>query len=252
MTSEQEHPEQDAPVAVPETAVPAAAAEAAAPAEDEVAAARSRAQQLRLVEALLFAAPGLLRVEDIARRLPEGAPVEELVQALEEQYAGRGVNVVRIAGKIGLRTAADLAGALDIEVPVTRKLSRAAIETLAIVAYQHAERKPVTRAEIEEIRGVNVGGVLKSLHERGLVDIVGRAEGLGRPMLYGTTPVFLEQFALRHLAELPRSDEFAVALRPLSGASAAPDGELPTDAPHANAADPAGESAPAEAAADAS
>ena len=86
---------------------------------------------------------------------------------------------------------------------------RAALETLAIIAY----RQPIGRAEIEEIRGVSVGSVLKSLHERGLIDVVGRGEGMGRPLLYGTTPIFLEQFALRHLEELPRADELAVALR---------------------------------------
>jgi segregation and condensation protein B len=83
---------------------------------------------------------------------------------------------------------------------------------LALVAY----RQPVARAEIEEIRGVTVGNLLKTLLERGLVDVVGRAEGLGRPLLYGTTPAFLEQFALRHLGELPRANELAVALKPLS------------------------------------
>ena len=89
------------------------------------------------------------------------------------------------------------------------RLSGAALETLAIIAY----RQPISRADIEEIRGVAVGSVLKSLHERGLIDVVGRAEGLGRPLLYGTTPVFLEHFALRHLEELPRADELAIALR---------------------------------------
>ena len=89
------------------------------------------------------------------------------------------------------------------------RLSAAALETLALIAY----RQPIGRAEIEEIRGVSVGSVLKSLHERGLIDVVGRGEGLGRPLLYGTTPIFLEYFALRHLEELPRSDELAVALR---------------------------------------
>ena len=101
------------------------------------------------------------------------------------------------------------------ETVETRKLSRAAIETLAIIAYH----QPVTRTEIEEIRGVNVGSVLKSLHERGLIDVVGRAEGLGRPLLYGTTPLFLEHFALRHLDELPRADELNIALRAHATAS---------------------------------
>ena len=90
-----------------------------------------------------------------------------------------------------------------------QRLSAAALETLAIIAY----RQPIERGEIEEIRGVGAGAILKSLHERGLIDVVGRGEGLGRPMHYGTTPVFLEYFALRHLDELPRSDELAVALR---------------------------------------
>jgi segregation and condensation protein B len=89
------------------------------------------------------------------------------------------------------------------------RLSGASLETLAIIAY----RQPIGRAEIEEIRGVAVGSVLKSLLERGLIDVVGRAEGVGRPLLYGTTPIFLEQFALRHLEELPRADELAIALR---------------------------------------
>ena len=83
------------------------------------------------------------------------------------------------------------------------------METLAIIAY----RQPIGRAEIEEIRGVGAGAILKSLNERGLIDVVGRGEGLGRPLLYGTTASFLEQFALRHLGELPRADELAVALR---------------------------------------
>jgi segregation and condensation protein B len=89
------------------------------------------------------------------------------------------------------------------------RLSGAALETLAIVAY----RQPIGRAEIEGIRGVNVGSILKSLHERGLIEVVGRSEGLGRPLLYGTTSIFLEHFALRHLEELPRADELAIALK---------------------------------------
>ncbi|HEY9516862.1 MAG TPA: SMC-Scp complex subunit ScpB, partial [Gemmatimonadaceae bacterium] len=85
----------------------------------------------------------------------------------------------------------------------------AALESLAIIAY----RQPIGRAQIEEIRGVSAGGMLRTLLERGLIEVVGRAEGLGRPLLYGTTSLFLEQFALRHLGELPRADELAVALR---------------------------------------
>ena len=90
------------------------------------------------------------------------------------------------------------------------RLSGAALETLALIAY----RQPITRADIEEIRGVSAGSILKSLLERGLVDVVGKADALGRPLLYGTTPTFLELFSLRHLGELPRADELAIALRP--------------------------------------
>ena len=92
----------------------------------------------------------------------------------------------------------------------TERLSAAALETLAIIAY----RQPIGRAEIEEIRGVAVGGVLKSLHDRGLIEVTGRAEGLGRPLLYGTTPMLLELLGLRDLADLPRSEELTIALQP--------------------------------------
>ena len=180
---------------------------------DEVTAAQSRARLLRLVEALLFAAPGLVEIKEIARRLPDGAPVGELIQLLEEQYAGRGVNVVRVAGKIGLRTAPDLAGALAIEVPVARKLSRAAIETLAIVAYQHADNKAVTRAEIEEIRGVSISkGTLDQLMEAGWIKPHGYREHVpGRPAEWITTEDFLAHFGLDTLAQLPGVEELRAA-----------------------------------------
>ena len=180
---------------------------------DEVAAAQSRAQLLRLVEALLFAAPGLVEIKEIGRRLPDGAPVDELVQLLEERYAGRGVNVVRVAGKIGLRTAPDLAGALAIEMPVVRKLSRAAIETLAIVAYQHADKKAVTRAEIEEIRGVSISkGTLDQLMEAGWIKPHGYREHVpGRPAEWVTTDEFLVHFGLDTLAQLPGVEELRAA-----------------------------------------
>src|SRR5690606_9902889 len=95
-------------------------------------------------------------------------------------------------------------------VPLTSRLSTAALETLAIIAY----RQPVGRAEVEEIRGVGAGGVLKTLLERGLIEVVGRGEGLGRPLLYGTTPFFLSHFGFRSLEDLPRSDELEVILTP--------------------------------------
>jgi segregation and condensation protein B len=186
---------------------------APAPAEDEVTAARSRAHQLRVVEALLFAAPRLLAAEEIARRLPAGAPVDELIQVLEAQYAGRGVNVVRVADKYGLRTAPDLAAFLEIEVPVVRKLSRAAIETLAIIAYQHAEKKAVTRAEIEEIRGVSTSrGTLDQLMEAGWIKPHGHRENVpGRPAEWVTTEQFLIHFGLDSLARLPGVKELRAA-----------------------------------------
>jgi segregation and condensation protein B len=179
----------------------------------ELAAAQGRAYQVRLVEALLFAAPGPVELKEIARRLPEGAPIEELVQLLEEQYAGRGVNVVRVAGMVALRTAPDLAGALDIEVSVTRKLSRAAVETLAIIAYQHAEKKSVTRAEIEEIRGVTISkGTLDALMEAGWIKPGGHREHTpGRPVEWITTDQFLVHFGLNSLAQLPGVEELRAA-----------------------------------------
>ena len=124
---------------------------------------------------------------------------------------GHGVELVEIGGGWQILTRAEYTEAIERAQLAARpaRLSGAALETLAIIAY----RQPIGRAEIEEIRGVAVGSVLKSLHERGLIDVVGRGEGLGRPLLYGTTPIFLEHFALRHLEELPRADELAIALR---------------------------------------
>jgi len=119
-----------------------------------------------------------------------------------------------------------------------QRLSTAALETLAIIAY----RQPIGRSEIEEIRGVGAGAILKSLHERGLIDITGRGEGLGRPLLYGTTPNFLEQFALRHLEELPRADELAIALR--APRQATPPGGVPANKDNGEAP-PAGRLMPA-------
>jgi len=203
---------------VAETGIVAAVAEAVtpeatSPSEVEFASARDRARQQRIVEALLFAAPGLVEFKDLARRLPEGADVEELVASLEAQYAGRGVNLVRIAGKIGLRTAPDLAGALDIEVTVVRKLSRAAVETLAIIAYQHAEKKAVTRAEIEEIRGVSISkGTLDQLMEAGWIKPHGYREHVpGRPAEWVTTDQFLIHFGLNALGQLPGLEELRAA-----------------------------------------
>ena len=125
---------------------------------------------------------------------------------------GHGVELSDAGGGWQILTRAEYTEAIERAQMAQRpaRLSAAALETLAIIAY----RQPIGKAEIDEIRGVNVGSILKSLLERGLIEVVGRAEALGRPLLYGTTGAFLEQFALRHLDELPRADELAVALRP--------------------------------------
>jgi segregation and condensation protein B len=167
-----------------------------------------QAQQLRLVEALLFAAAEPLSEDALARHLDEGANIPRLVRELAENYAGRGVNLVRLAGGWVFRTAPDLAPKLRIERPVARKLSRAAVETLAVIAYH----QPVTRAEIEEIRGVALGkGTIDTLMEAGWVGPKGRRAGPGRPLLWVTTQKFLVHFGLDSLNELPGVDELRAA-----------------------------------------
>jgi len=167
-----------------------------------------RAQRLRLVEALLFAADTPLEETVLAQYFDDQVDVGELLQELVEGYAGRGVNLVRLAGGWAFRTAPDLAVKLRIERPVTRKLSRAAVETLAVVAYH----QPVTRAEIEEIRGVALGkGTVDTLMEAGWVRPRGRRASPGRPLLWVTTPEFLVHFGLDTLNELPGVDELRAA-----------------------------------------
>lgn len=159
---------------------------------------------LRMVEALLFASRDLLSVEEIAARLPLGANVPALIEVLRRAYATRGVNVVEIGGKFGFRTAEDLAYLLSREQVEERKLSRAALETLAIIAYH----QPVTRAEIEEIRGVETSkGTLDTLLETGWVRLRGRRRTPGRPVTYGTTDSFLDHFGLEEVRDLPGMDE---------------------------------------------
>jgi segregation and condensation protein B len=167
-----------------------------------------RAQQLRLVEALLFAADGPLGEEAISRHLDEAADVPELLRELAQIYAGRGVNLARLAGGWAFRTAPDLAAKLRIERPVARKLSRAAVEVLAAIAYH----QPVTRGEIEQIRGVACGkGTIDALMEAGWVRPKGRRAGPGRPLLWVTTPEFLVHFGLDSLKDLPGVDELRSA-----------------------------------------
>src|SRR5262250_3612598 len=163
---------------------------------------------MRLVEALLFAATAPLDEAVLARHLNEAADVGVLLHELSQGYAGRGVNLVRLAGGWAFRTAPDLAVKLRIERPVTRKLSRATVETLAVIAYH----QPVTRAEIEEIRGVALGkGTIDALMEAGWVRPKGRRASPGRPLLWVTTPGFLVHFGLDSLNELPGLDELRAA-----------------------------------------
>jgi segregation and condensation protein B len=167
-----------------------------------------RAQQLRLIEALVFAVAEPIGEEALSQHLDNGADVSSLLHELAEIYAGRGVNLVRLAGGWAFRTAPDLAAKLRIERPVARKLSRAAVETLAVIAYH----QPVTRAEIEQIRGVALGkGTIDTLMEAGWVRPRGRRVGPGRPLLWVTTPGFLVHFGLESLSELPALDELRAA-----------------------------------------
>jgi segregation and condensation protein B len=162
------------------------------------------AQQLRLLEALLFAVAEPIGEEALSQHLDDAADVRGLLQELAEAYAGRGVNLVRLAGGWAFRTAPDLAAKLRIERPVARKLSRAAVETLAVIAYH----QPMTRAEIEQIRGVALGkGTIDALMEAGWVRPKGRRVGPGRPLLWVTTPGFLVHFGLDNLNDLPGLDE---------------------------------------------
>lgn len=163
-----------------------------------------KTQALRVIEAMIFASADALSVKEIAKRLPKGVDVPMLIDELEAHYHGRGVNLVRVAGKLAFRTAPDVADKLKIERVVARKLSRAATETLAIVAYQTAEGKPVTRAEIEEIRGVALSkGTLEILMEAEFVQPKGHRETPGRPTTYAVTDRFLEHFGLDSIKALP-------------------------------------------------
>jgi segregation and condensation protein B len=166
------------------------------------------AMHLRMLEAVLFAAAEPLDEATIAERLPPDADVPALVEELTQIYAKRGVNLVRIAGRWAFRTAPDLAHILQRNAVEQKRLSRAAMETLAIVAYH----QPVTRAEIEEIRGVTINkGTLDILLELGWVKMRGRRRVPGRPVTYGTTDDFLMHFGLDKVSDLPGLDELRAA-----------------------------------------
>ena len=172
----------------------------------------------RLCEALLFAAGEAVDEAELGRRLPDGAPLGEALERLRADYAQRGVNLTRAGKKWFFRTAPDLAYALTRQQLDERKLSRAAMETLAIIAYH----QPTTRAEIEELRGVAISkGTLDVLIETGWVRLRGRRKAPGRPITYGTTEQFLMHFGLEQISDLPGLDE-------LKGAGLF-DGRLPKD-----------------------
>ncbi len=165
---------------------------------------RLEPEALRIAEALVFAAAEPLDEATIASRLPEGADIAAIMIELQRFYAGRGVNLVRVARKWTFRTAVDLSWLVARDEPDRRKLSRAAIETLAIIAYH----QPVTRADIEDIRGVAVSkGALDVLMEAGWVRMRGRRRSPGRPITYGTSQEFLIHFGLDSIGDLPGLDE---------------------------------------------
>ena len=159
---------------------------------------------LRIIEAMLFASAEPLSEAEIATRLQGRSDIRELIQVLRAQYAGRGVELVRIGEKWAFRTAKDLTWLLVEGAQEPKKLGRAAMETLAIIAYH----QPATRAEIEDIRGVAVArGTIDTLLEAGWIRLRGRRRTPGRPVTYGTTASFLENFGLEQIGDLPGLEE---------------------------------------------
>lgn len=225
----------DATPPSPQTAAP----DSAPPAPDVAE------SHLRLAEALIFASAEPVSMRRLSQVLPVEADPGSVVAALRERYAGRGVEVAEIAGGVMFRTAPDLAAALTRVIEVPRRLPRAAMEALAIVAYH----QPVTRAEIEEIRGASLSqSTLEALLENALIAPRGKKEVPGRPTLWGTTPAFLAQFGLKNLSELPRREELLTEATLLQAADAAAAAEpAPPDAAEA-ATDGAPPAAPGDSA----
>lgn len=165
-------------------------------------------EELRIVEAFLFASPQPVSEEEIAGRLPEGSDVKALLAELAAQYEGHGVEPVKTADRWSFRTAADMAPKLKIRLKQSRRMSRAGLETLAIIAYH----QPVTRAEIEEIRGVSLSkGTLDLLLEIGWIRPSGRRKVPGRPLQWRTSDGFLEHFGLDRIDDLPGKEEMKAA-----------------------------------------
>ncbi|WP_420724201.1 SMC-Scp complex subunit ScpB [Hwanghaeella sp. LZ110] len=167
-----------------------------------------RFQQLRLLEAMLFAAAEPVQDAALLERLPEGVDLASLLEELEGMYSARGVNLVKVGKGWCFRTASDLASHMTVEREVPRKLSRAAIETLAIIAYH----QPVTRAEVEEVRGVALSkGSMDALLEAAWIRPRGRRRAPGKPVTWGTTERFLADFSLESLDDLPGVEELKAA-----------------------------------------
>ncbi len=185
------------------------------------------AEQERMVEAILFAAADPVTVKMLEDRMPHGCDAAEALAHLRKRYEGRGVRVVRVGDAWAMRTAPDLGFLMSREVVETRKLSRAAIETLAIIAYH----QPVTRAEIEEIRGVSVSrGTVDLLIEMGWIRFGRRKMTPGRPVTFVVTQAFLDHFGLESARDLPGLSELRAAglleSRPLDGAPLSGEGDV--------------------------
>ena len=162
--------------------------------------AETRQLAVRMTEALIFATEEPVAADVIAAKLPDGVDVADVLSEVQAHYAGRGVDLVNVGGRWRFRTAEDLAFVLRDNIVVERRLSRAALETLAIIGYH----QPVTRAEIEEIRGVSTSkSVMDTLLETGWIRMRGRRRTPGRPITFGTTDAFLDHFGLESLKDLP-------------------------------------------------
>ena len=169
---------------------------------------KNQKEEIRVLEAVLFAVTEPVTEDALAKRLPEGADISSLIRELSQQYEGRGIILQAVAGRWAFRTAPDLSGVLEMEVKIPRKLSRAAVEILAIIGYH----QPITRGEIEEIRGVALSrGTLDVLLEIGWIRPVGKRKTPGRPVTWGTTQEFLNHFNLNKVSDLPGADELKAA-----------------------------------------
>jgi len=158
----------------------------------------------RIIEALLFTSVEPLSIKDLKKNLPQNLDIELVIETLQKYYETRGVNLKRVGNSIVLRTAKDLDHLFVTKKVTNKNLSRAARETLAIIAYH----QPVTKLEIEEIRGVSVGTqLMRGLMDRGWIKIVGQRDVPGRPSVYATTKEFLDYFSLQHIRELPELPE---------------------------------------------